>query len=178
MSALGPRVESALHCGESTDRRGRQSCGDSGGTTPQSINPNAIVTGATTRVPASSTTGRTGSRLAFYDGQQHTINFNELPPTAEQQVLANNAQINIIYCVVDCQVKTGFIAVINAIQGEGPGFNPLWQEVHISFNPGTTPHQFTSDDQILAAAAAGQITLTPTTEVYRCSVIGGPTPAP
>jgi hypothetical protein len=33
-------------------------------------------------------------------------------------------------------------------------------------------HQFTSDDQILAAAAAGQITLTPTSEIYRCSVIG------
>jgi hypothetical protein len=115
---------------------------------------------------------------AFYDGQLFTINFNELSPTAEQQVLANNTQINIIYCVTDCQVLTGFTAVINAIQGEGPGFNPLWQEVHISFNPGTTPHQFTSDDQILAAAAAGQITLTPTTEVYRCSVIGGPTPAP
>jgi hypothetical protein len=98
--------------------------------------------------------------------------FNELSPTAEQQVLANNTQTNIIYCVTDCQVSTGFTAVINAITGAGPGFNPLWREVHISFNSGTTPHQFTSDDQILAAAAAGQITLTPTSEIYRCSVIG------
>jgi hypothetical protein len=32
--------------------------------------------------------------------------------------------------------------------------------------------QFTSDDQIDAAAAAGTITLVPTDEVYRCSVIG------
>jgi hypothetical protein len=34
------------------------------------------------------------------------------------------------------------------------------------------PQQFSSDNDILAAAAAGQITLVPTTEVYRCSVVG------
>jgi hypothetical protein len=126
------------------------------------------------RVPAASTAGRAGAMPAYYDGQLFTINFNELSPTAEQQVLQNNKSINIIYCVVDCQTPQSppLVAVINAIQGEGPGFNPLWQEVHISFNPGVTPFQFTKDDQVVAAANAGQITLTPTTEVYRCSVIG------
>jgi hypothetical protein len=34
------------------------------------------------------------------------------------------------------------------------------------------PQQFFSDTEILAAAAAGQIALVPTTEVYRCSVVG------
>jgi hypothetical protein len=67
-----------------------------------------------------------------------------------------------------------FTSVINALPapGEGPGFNPLWQEVDIVFNAGFTPQQFTSDNAILAAAAAGEITLVPTNEVYRCSVIG------
>jgi len=65
-----------------------------------------------------------------------------------------------------------FVSVIDAIQGDG--FNPLWQEVQISFNAGVTPQQFTSDNDILAAATAQQITLTPTTEVYRCAVIGKP----
>ncbi len=65
-----------------------------------------------------------------------------------------------------------FVSVLDAIQGDG--FNPLWQEVQISFNAGVTPQQFTSDNDILAAATAQQITLTPTTEVYRCSVIGKP----
>jgi len=46
--------------------------------------------------------------------------------------------------------------------------------VQISFNAGVTPQQFTSDNDVLAAANAKQITLTPTTEVYRCSVIGKP----
>jgi hypothetical protein len=68
-----------------------------------------------------------------------------------------------------------FTSVINALPapGEGPGFNPLWQEVDIVFsNPSFAPQQFTSDNAILAAAAAGQITLVPTNEVCRCSVVG------
>ena len=108
---------------------------------------------------------------AYYDGQLFTINFMELSPTAEQEVLESNKSVNIIYCVDDCQ-SSPFTAVINAIQGAGPGFNPLWNEVHIIFSPRVTPHQFTADDQILAARDAGKITLMRTTEVYRCSVIG------
>jgi hypothetical protein len=60
--------------------------------------------------------------------------------------------------------------VIDAIQGEG--FNPLWLQVLIVFNEGFTPHQFTSDEEVLAAMAAGEITLVTTDEVYRCSVVG------
>jgi hypothetical protein len=149
--------------------------GCAGGGSQQSAIPMGVVGTApmsgTARVPAASTAGRAGAMPAYYDGQLFTINFNELSPTAEQQVLKNNQSINIIYCVVDCQ-SSPFVAVINAIQGEGPGFNPLWQEVHISFNAGVTPFQLTRDDDVVAAAKAGQITLTPTTEVYRCSVIG------
>jgi len=39
-------------------------------------------------------------------------------------------------------------------------------------NPNFAPRQFTSNNAILAAVAAGQITLVPTNEVYRCSVVG------
>jgi hypothetical protein len=63
-----------------------------------------------------------------------------------------------------------FISVLDAIQGDG--FNPLWHEVQVVFNPGNTPRQLTSDTDILAAAASGTITLMPTTDVYRCSVVG------
>ena len=61
--------------------------------------------------------------------------------------------------------------MIDAIQGEG--FNPLWHQVLIVFNPGFTPHQFISEDEVLAAAAGGsEITLVSTDEVYRCSIVG------
>ena len=60
--------------------------------------------------------------------------------------------------------------VIDAIQGDG--FNPLWHQVLIVFNAGFAPHQFLSDEEVLAAADAGEITLLETDEVYVCAVVG------
>jgi hypothetical protein len=42
-----------------------------------------------------------------------------------------------------------------------------------SINAGFTPHQFTSDEEVLAAAAGPnpEITIVETDEVYRCSVV-------
>src|SRR5262249_32007449 len=97
-------------------------------------------------------------------------NFKELPSGGEAAVLNHNKSINTIY-MSDQAEAAGFmfISVLDAIQGDG--FNPLWQEVQITFL--TIPiQQFTSDDDILAAAMAGEIMLSPTTEVYRCSVVG------
>ncbi len=116
---------------------------------------------------AGSSNGAAGVMPAFYDDELFTINFKQLPPGGESAVLANNSSLNIIYM---CDACSGFVSVLDAIQGDG--FNPLWQEVQIQFNPGFTPHQLTSDTDILEAEASGEITLTPTNEVYRCSVIG------
>jgi hypothetical protein len=62
-----------------------------------------------------------------------------------------------------------FVAVLDAIQGDG--FNPLWEEFQITFVR-IPPQQFFSDNEILAAAASGEIMLTDTEELYRCSVVG------
>jgi hypothetical protein len=113
---------------------------------------------------AQSTNGSAGDMPAYYDGQSFTINLKEMPPNAENSLLGHNSQINTIY------MAEGFIAVLDAIQGDG--FNPLWREVDYSFNEGYTPVQLFSDTEIEQAAAAGVITLTPTNEVYRCSVVG------
>ena len=120
---------------------------------------------------AASTNGSGGDMPAYYDAKLFTINFKQLPAQAEQSQLAHNASINTIYMCDSCETAgVMFTSVLDAIQGDG--FNPLWQEVQISFNSGHTPHQLTSDTDVLAAASAGNITLTPTTEVYRCSVVG------
>jgi hypothetical protein len=131
------------------------------GQAPQS--PEAA--GTAVSVAAANTNGRGGAMPAFYDGQLFTINLKELPTNAETSQIAHNGSINTIY---ECDTCTHFTAVIDAIQGDG--FNPLWREVQIV--PTDPNVQFTSDDQIDAAAAAGTITLVPTDEVYRCSVIG------
>ena len=112
-----------------------------------------------------------GNMDAYYDGQVFTINFMELPPGGEAANLQHNASINTIYMCDQCMtVGLMFVAVLDAIQGDG--FNPLWQEAQIAFNPGVTPFQLTSDNDIATAEAAGLITVTLTDEVYRCSVIG------
>ena len=116
---------------------------------------------------AGSPNGSASQRPVFYDGGQVTVNMFEVPASA---LLDSNRSINTIYATNDLDEEQDFLSVIDAIQGDG--FNPLWHQVLIAFNPGSTPHQFFSDDEVLAAAAAGEITLDSTDEVYRCSIVG------
>lgn len=120
---------------------------------------------------AGSTNGSGGNMPTFYDDQLFTINFKELSASAEQATLAQNKSLNTIWMCDQCEADGfTFVSVIDAIQGDG--FNPLWQEVQVSFNDGFEPRQLTSDTDVEAAAAAGEITLVPTDEIYRCSVVG------
>src|SRR5262249_11836833 len=107
---------------------------------------------------ARSPNGSAGDMPAYYDGTLLTINFKELPASGESAVLDHNQSINFIY-MSDQAVAQGFdfISVIDAIQGDG--FNPLWQEVQITFLDGVSPQQFFSDDEILDAFNAGLIDL-------------------
>jgi hypothetical protein len=115
---------------------------------------------------ASNPNGKGGDMPAFYDAQLFTINFKLMKPD-----LHNNKSFNTIYQCDQCEAQGfTFVSVLDAIQGDG--FNPIWEEVQITFNPGNPAQQFTSDDDILEAAAQGIITLTDTEEFYRCSVVG------
>jgi hypothetical protein len=131
--------------------------------------PNASVATA----GATNTQGIGGAMPAFYDAKLFTINFSELPSGGESANLTNNGSINNIYQSDQC-VNAGhpFTSVIDAIPTDG--MNPLWQEVQVVFKSTSNCTQFTSDDQVLAAAAAGLVKLVPTGELYRCSVIGKP----
>ena len=120
---------------------------------------------------AGSENGSAGDMPAYYDHQQFTINFKELPPGGEQSNLQNNPRIHVIF-MSDPGLPGGqpFISVLDSIQGES--FNPLWAEVQIAFKPGHTARQLFSDDEIAGAFQAGEITLTATGELYRCAVVG------
>lgn len=108
---------------------------------------------------------------AYYDSTLFTINFKEIASGGEAANLMHNASINNIYQSDGCSPGGQmFVSVIDAIQGDG--FNPLWQEIQLVFPNPKMCQQFTSDDQILATAAAGVVQLVPTGELYRCSVIG------
>jgi hypothetical protein len=132
--------------------------------------PNASVSSSK---GTTNTQGIGGAMPAFYDAKLFTINFAELPPGGETANLLDNGSINNIYQSDAC-VAAGhpFVSVIDAIPTDG--MNPLWQEVQVVFKSTSSCQQFRSDDQVLAAAAAGIVTLVPTGELYRCSVIGKP----
>jgi hypothetical protein len=115
--------------------------------------------------------GAAGEIPAFFNGKSVIINVSELSDTAAASIIAHDKNLKIIYVTNDLDEKQEFAPVINAVPGQG--FNALWLQVEISFNSGVTPHQFTSEADILAAAKAGQITLISTGEVYRDSVVGG-----
>ena len=114
------------------------------------------------------TNGAAGQMPAYYDGELFTVNMKEVPNS--DPLLQHNPSLNTIYASNDLDEEQDFIPVIDAIQGDG--FNPLWEQVLIVFNAGFTPHQFKSDEEIEAAADAGEITLVDTGEVYRCAVVG------
>lgn len=117
--------------------------------------------------------GAAGEMPAYYDSTRFTINLMDLSAQAAATIIARNQSFNTIY-MSDPGLPGGkpFISVLDAIQGDG--FNPLWREVQIAFNPGFTPRQFFSDDEILAAAGGAhpEITLTKMNEIYRCAVVG------
>jgi hypothetical protein len=123
-----------------------------------------------TALAAGNLNGVAGSMPAYYDHELFTINFFQLT-TAQATLLAKNHQQNVIY-QSDPGLPGGqpFISVIDAVPADG--MNPLWAEVQIAFTPGHTPRQLFSDDEIAAAVTSGEITLTATNEMYRCSVIG------
>jgi hypothetical protein len=125
-----------------------------------------MVLGLSTLVIAGNPNGRVLYLPAIYDAELFVINFTELPPGGEAAALANNTQTNFIY---QSDEDPAFISVLDAIPGDG--FNPLWEEVQITFVT-IAPQQFFSDNEILAAAAAGEITLDFTGELYTCSVVG------
>lgn len=124
-----------------------------------------LAIGAIIGIAVGAPGGHGGVVPAYYDCQLFNITLRELPTVAEEYLIEHNQSMNIIYESDECP---DFIAVIDAIQGDG--FNPLWREVQITFNEGFPCEQFCRDDDIVAAAAAGEITLTPTDEVYICNV--------
>jgi hypothetical protein len=127
------------------------------------------LTGSAALAAQGSPNGASTQRPVFYEGEQVTVNMFEVPPS--EALLENNPGINTIYASNDLDEEQDFLSVIDAIQGEG--FNPLWHQVLIVFNEGFAPHQFVSEDQVLAAAAGAnpEITLVQTDEVYRCSIV-------
>src|SRR5260370_6675653 len=131
----------------------------------------ALVLALATEAHAAATSGSATAIPAYYDGKLFTIQFVEFSSTSEKQLLQHNGSLNFIY-QSDPGLPGGapFISVIDAIPTDG--FNPIWEEVQITFINGTTPRQLFSDTEVEDAFNAKEISLSFTGEVYCCSVVG------
>ncbi len=137
------------------------------------ISAAAMALGLAMTASAATLAGTASQIPAYYDGQLFTIQFVEFSATAEKSLLQHNASLNFIY-QSDPGLPGGqpFISVIDAVPTDG--FNPVWEEVQITFTAGNTPRQLFSDNEVAAAADAGEITLSFTGEVYWCPIVGQP----
>ena len=120
---------------------------------------------------AATGSGSSSTIPAYYDHELFNIQFVEFSSAAEKSLLQHNTSLNFIF-QSDPGLPGGqpFISVIDAIPGDG--FNPIWEEIQITFTAGHTPRQLFSDDEIAAAFNAGEITMEATGEVYWCPVVG------
>lgn len=60
--------------------------------------------------------------------------------------------------------------VIDSIPGD-PGYSPLWIHTFVEWNDGGTPRELKSQEEILAAEEAGEVTLEKSDLVINCPVI-------
>src|SRR5215471_21202431 len=110
----------------------------------------ALAISAASSVLGQSAKGTFSSMPAYYDHNLLTIQFVEFSATSESQLLKHNQSLNFIY-QYDPGLLDGspFISVIDAIPG--PGFNPVWEEVQLTFVPPFAVQQLFSDNDVLAA---------------------------
>src|SRR5712692_10438001 len=61
--------------------------------------------------------------------------------------------------------------IVDTVPGQA-GYSPLWQINMVTFKAGMTPHLLKSKADVDAAVKAGEVTVTSTTTVVNCPVLG------
>ena len=128
----------------------------------------AFAFAVTLSLPPGGSGRNAGSRKPAYHGRRRfTIDFTEQKPLASPLPRGDGRSDRHVFL---CGLQEGFIGVLDVLPApaQDAGLDSVWQEVRIIFNAGHPPRQFTSARAVLAAAAAGEICLEPTTVVYRC----------
>jgi hypothetical protein len=67
---------------------------------------------------------------------------------------------------------SGQLGIAGVAPGDGPYHGGSWQVFLVTFNPGVTPYLLTSDEAVMAAEAAGDVTVTRAGDAdFRCPVV-------
>ncbi len=98
-------------------------------------------------------------------------------PILSNAINANPAAVDDIYVVTN--YKQGNVIPSAPIpagpHNTNPSYSPLWQVSTVTWKAGaTTPHTLKSEEEVLAAARAGFVTITKTNIVVNCPVVFTP----
>jgi hypothetical protein len=67
---------------------------------------------------------------------------------------------------------SGQLGIAGVAPGDGPYHGGSWQVYLVTFNPGVTPYLLTSDEAVMEAEAAGDVTVTRAGDAdFRCPVV-------
>src|SRR6266704_2750276 len=67
---------------------------------------------------------------------------------------------------------SGQLGIAGVAPGDGPYHGGDWQVYLVTFNPGVTPYLLTSDEAVIVAKAAGDVTVTRAEDAdFRCPVV-------
>jgi hypothetical protein len=111
-------------------------------------------------LPAMATTGK---GQLFHDG---TVVGTVVTPAP----IAAGSGTDPFYKVTNGAV--GQLGIAGVAPGDGPYHGGSWQVYLVIFNPGVTPFLLTSDEAVIAAEAAGDVTVTRAGDAdFRCPVV-------
>ena len=67
---------------------------------------------------------------------------------------------------------SGQLGIAGVAPGDGPYHGGSWQVYLVTFNPGVTPYLLTSDEAVIAARDAGDVTVARAADAdFRCPVV-------
>jgi hypothetical protein len=111
-------------------------------------------------LPATATTGK---GQLFHDG---TVVGTVVTPSP----IAAGSGTDPFYNVTNG--ASGQLGIAGVAPGDGPYHGGSWQVFLVTFNPGVTPYLLTSDEAVMAAKAAGDVTVTRAGDAdFRCPVV-------
>jgi len=131
----------------------------------------AIATTATAAVPSRLNLGpvlktKTATYLGYYDGHKDAYLVTDVSSKAQAKAMRVNysaalAKVNGAppQYFIQGKAAAGQIAVFGSEPGESD-YNPLWDELIVTWKPGVKPVLLVKDDQIDALAKQGKLTVT------------------